>query len=111
MRPRGLDGTKKLQDIFIDCKVPADRRAEVPIIVETLPSKSPLLPTAEDAAQACKLINLSTAEAAARATGRILGILGVQGSEASLPTTFREGQTEIIGPCLLIVALSPTTTA
>ena len=32
MRPLGLRGTKKLQDIFTDAKVPRDRRAAVPVV-------------------------------------------------------------------------------
>ena len=31
MRPLGLSGSKKLQDIFVDAKVPADRRARIPV--------------------------------------------------------------------------------
>jgi tRNA(Ile)-lysidine synthase len=33
MRPLGLDGTKSLQDLFTDQKVPRDARARVPIVV------------------------------------------------------------------------------
>lgn len=33
MRPLGLDGSKKLQDIFVDTRVPAARRHIVPIII------------------------------------------------------------------------------
>jgi len=31
MRPFGLRGSKKLQDIFVDARVPADERARVPL--------------------------------------------------------------------------------
>ncbi|HLT59100.1 MAG TPA: tRNA lysidine(34) synthetase TilS [Limnochordales bacterium] len=34
MRPLGLDGTKKLQDLFVDAKVPAGERRRVPIIAD-----------------------------------------------------------------------------
>ena len=34
MRPRGLSGTKKLQDIFTDAGIPAGERGQVPILVE-----------------------------------------------------------------------------
>jgi len=33
MRPRGLSGSKKLQDIFVDAKVPRPERAQVPVLV------------------------------------------------------------------------------
>jgi tRNA(Ile)-lysidine synthase len=33
-RPAGLDGRKKLQDYFVDCKVARDRRDHVPIVVD-----------------------------------------------------------------------------
>ena len=33
MRPLGLDGTKSLQDLFTDRKVPRDARAHVPVVV------------------------------------------------------------------------------
>jgi len=32
IRPLGMAGTKKLQDIFVDAKVPADRRARIPVL-------------------------------------------------------------------------------
>ncbi|MCC6485627.1 MAG: tRNA lysidine(34) synthetase TilS [Armatimonadetes bacterium] len=32
MRPRGLGGTKKLQDLFVDAKVPAEQRRRIPIV-------------------------------------------------------------------------------
>lgn len=32
MSPYGLDGSRKIQDIFVDCKVPADKRTTVPLI-------------------------------------------------------------------------------
>lgn len=34
MRPKGLGGTKKLQDIFTDAKVPAARRRLIPVITD-----------------------------------------------------------------------------
>jgi tRNA(Ile)-lysidine synthase len=34
IRPRGLEGSKKLQDLFTDRKVPAAERARVPIVVD-----------------------------------------------------------------------------
>ena len=34
MRPLGLDGTKKLQDLFVDAKVPVGERRRVPIIAD-----------------------------------------------------------------------------
>ena len=34
MRPRGLNGTKKLQDIFTDAKIPAVQRGRLPIVQE-----------------------------------------------------------------------------
>ena len=34
MRPRGLNGTKKVQDIFTDAKTPRNQRASIPVIVE-----------------------------------------------------------------------------
>ncbi|MBO8142822.1 MAG: tRNA lysidine(34) synthetase TilS [Firmicutes bacterium] len=34
MRPLGLGGSKKLQDIFVDAKVPAKRRHQVPVICD-----------------------------------------------------------------------------
>jgi tRNA(Ile)-lysidine synthase len=33
-RPAGLNGRKKLQDYFVDRKVPRERRDEVPIVVD-----------------------------------------------------------------------------
>jgi tRNA(Ile)-lysidine synthase len=33
MRPLGLDGTKSLQDLFTDRKVPRDARAHVPVVL------------------------------------------------------------------------------
>jgi tRNA(Ile)-lysidine synthase len=33
MRPLGLAGTKSLQDLFTDRKVPRDARAHVPVVV------------------------------------------------------------------------------
>jgi len=33
-RPLGCSGTKTLQDLFVDRKVPADRRSRVPVIVD-----------------------------------------------------------------------------
>ena len=33
MRPLGLDGTKSLQDLFTDRKVPRDARVHVPVVV------------------------------------------------------------------------------
>lgn len=32
MAPLGMDGTKKLQDIFTDAKVPRDQRAQIPVV-------------------------------------------------------------------------------
>lgn len=32
MAPLGMEGTKKLQDIFTDAKVPRDRRAQIPVV-------------------------------------------------------------------------------
>lgn len=32
MRPMGLGGTKKLKDIFIDLKIPRDKRDKIPLI-------------------------------------------------------------------------------
>ncbi|HZO89597.1 MAG TPA: tRNA lysidine(34) synthetase TilS [Chthonomonadaceae bacterium] len=34
MRPRGLGGSKKLQDLFTDRKIPAAQRAQMPVIVD-----------------------------------------------------------------------------
>jgi len=34
MRPLGMTGSKKVQDIFVDAKVPKDRRASVPIVAD-----------------------------------------------------------------------------
>ena len=76
MRPRGMSGTKKLQDIFVDGKTPSKQRAYVPVIVESGSDE------------------------------RILGVLGVQGGEFSLPLAPGVSRAEIIGPCLLIMALS-----
>jgi tRNA(Ile)-lysidine synthase len=33
MRPLGLDGSRSLQDLFTDRKVPRERRAAVPVVV------------------------------------------------------------------------------
>ena len=33
-RPLGLGGRKKLQDVFVDRKVPRDRRDRVPLVVD-----------------------------------------------------------------------------
>ena len=33
MRPLGLGGTKSLQDLFTDRKVPRERRAQLPVVV------------------------------------------------------------------------------
>ena len=33
MQPLGLGGRKKLQDVFVDRKVPADERRYVPVVV------------------------------------------------------------------------------
>ena len=35
MRPRGLNGTKKIQDIFVDAKIPVEKRSLLAIITET----------------------------------------------------------------------------
>jgi tRNA(Ile)-lysidine synthase len=35
-RPLGLDGRKKLQDFFVDRKIPRERRDEVPLVVDAL---------------------------------------------------------------------------
>ena len=96
MRPRGMKGSKKLQDILVDRKVPADRRANIPVIVEAAPDGS---------AGRFNDVRL------ALTSGRILGILGAQGGEASVKAVFREGEPEIIGAFLLILALSHTTSA
>jgi tRNA(Ile)-lysidine synthase len=32
MRPKGLTGTKKLQDLYTDCKVPRSERNTVPVV-------------------------------------------------------------------------------
>jgi len=93
MRPRGLNGTKKLQDIFVDRKIPLERRTFVPVIVEA---------DTEFATGGVEA-NETAAE-----NGRILGLLGVQGSESSLPMSAGLETNENIGPCLLIVALSDT---
>ncbi len=34
LRPLGLSGTKKLQDLFVDCKVPRPERHKIPIFVD-----------------------------------------------------------------------------
>ncbi len=34
MRPRGLNGTKKIQDIFTDLKIPAGERHSIPLLAE-----------------------------------------------------------------------------
>jgi len=34
MRPLGLDGTRKLHDMFIDARVPRDRRPDMPVITD-----------------------------------------------------------------------------
>lgn len=34
MRPFGLGGTKKLQDLFVDEKIPAAERRSVPVVVD-----------------------------------------------------------------------------
>ena len=34
MQPLGLAGRKKLQDLFVDRKVPRDERVRVPIVVD-----------------------------------------------------------------------------
>jgi tRNA(Ile)-lysidine synthase len=34
VRPVGLGGTKKLQDVFVDRKVPRDERGLVPIVTD-----------------------------------------------------------------------------
>ena len=33
MRPLGLEGTKSLQDLFTDRKIPRERRAQLPVVV------------------------------------------------------------------------------
>ena len=33
MRPLGLGGTKSLQDLFTDRKVPRERRSQLPVVV------------------------------------------------------------------------------
>ena len=33
MRPLGLHGTKSLQDLFTDRKIPRERRAQLPVVV------------------------------------------------------------------------------
>ncbi len=38
LRPRGLEGTKKLQDVFVDAKVPRDLRSLQPVLCEAAPS-------------------------------------------------------------------------
>jgi len=93
MRPRGLNGTKKLQDIFVDRKIPVTRRSFVPVIVE-----------------AVAYFATGTAESSEATTeaGRIIGLLGLQGSELSLPISASPDTGENIGPCLLIMALSDT---
>jgi tRNA(Ile)-lysidine synthetase-like protein len=90
MRPRGLNGSKKLQDIFVDRKVHAALRSAAPVIVEAEePAPPDALPAAEGG-------------------GRILGILGVQGGDATIPLTAGPNDTENINACLLIMALSDT---
>ena len=34
MQPLGLGGRKKLQDVFVDRKVPRDERPRVPVVVD-----------------------------------------------------------------------------
>ena len=87
MRPRGLDGSKKLQDIFVDRKISADRRGAIPVIVEQ-----------------------SGTEQAGAESDHILGILGVQGGEMTFPICAAAESSENIGPYLLIMALSYTST-
>ena len=91
LRPRGLNGSKKLQDIFVDRKIPAARRWSYPVIVEAAAgSEVPLGASAEPAME----------------PSPVLGVLGVQGGETSLPIGARDVDSENIGPCLLILALS-----
>jgi len=93
MRPRGLNGTKKLQDLFVDRKIPVERRSLIPVIEE-----------GESQAAADE----SPAEDSGDRLPRILGVLGLQGGESSVPLDNRTGDTENIGPCALIMALSHT---
>ena len=34
IRPRGLNGTKKIQDLFTDLKIPASERPHIPLLTE-----------------------------------------------------------------------------
>ena len=34
MRPLGMTGRKKLQDLFVDCKIPREMRLSVPVVVD-----------------------------------------------------------------------------
>ena len=91
MRPRGLNGSKKLQDIFVDRKIPVGRRWAFAVIAET-PIDSRRNDTAVD--------DLAVG------AGGILGILGVQGSESSLSLAEGGRAMENMGACVLIMALS-----
>ena len=55
IRPRNLGGRKKLQDLFTDCKVPANERWRFPVLVD------------------------------AGGSGRILAVVGLQADETALP--------------------------
>jgi tRNA(Ile)-lysidine synthase len=93
MRPRGLGGTKKLQDIFVDRKIPINQRPNLPVIVECGRETGGAVPPPR---------------ASTDTDERILGILGLQGGESSLPTGPAGAEAENIGGCLLIMALSHT---
>jgi len=100
MRPRGLNGTKKLQDIFVDRKTPLEHRRKIPVIVESEPPAE-MLPGGSPRPAA-------PGDSARGRGGRILGILGMQGGESSLPLIPGARESEIIGACVLIMALSDT---
>ena len=108
MRPRGLNGSKKLQDIFVDRKVPPSRRLHVPVILEAEVSTEADELALNAEASAPGNLCVVQGNSARKAGGRILGLLGVQGGESSLPLAPGTREGEIIGACVLIMALSDT---
>ena len=96
MRPRGMNGVKKLQDIFVDRNIPRERRLAAPVVVQAGSPSPPVQGTAgghrgDDSA--------------------IVGVLGVQGSESSVSLTPESPRPRNIGACVLIMALSHTAAA
>lgn len=90
MRPRGMQGARKLQDLFVDKKVPLERRPCFPVITDEGGPAGCDRPTDSD---------LPKQE-------RILGVLGLQGGEQTLSIARETTAAQNFPAYILVLALS-----